>query len=68
MVLPPSSFVMIFSSFSGFAGHIAEGYIHWPLMAAGTVAVIIGSQIGAMVMKEKMKPPHGLKKYSVCSC
>jgi len=50
-----SSFVVIFSSFSGFAGHIAEGHFHWPLMVATTIAVIIGSQIGAKVMKEKMK-------------
>ena len=50
-----SSFVVIFSSFSGFAGHVAEGRFHWPLMVATAIAVIIGSQIGAKVMKEKMK-------------
>ncbi len=50
-----SAFVVIFSSFSGFAGHLAEGHYEWPLMVATTVAVIIGSQIGAKVMKEKMK-------------
>ncbi len=51
-----SSFVVIFSSFSGFAGHLAEGHFNWPLMLITTIGVIIGSQIGAMVMKEKMKP------------
>ncbi len=50
-----SSFVVIFSSFSGFAGHIAEGHFNLPFMLATTIAVIIGSQIGAKVMKEKMK-------------
>ena len=50
-----SSFVVIFSSFSGFAGHVAEGRFHWPLMVATAMVVIIGSQIGAKVMKEKMK-------------
>lgn len=50
-----SAFVVIFSSFSGFAGHIAEGHFNWSLMAMTSVAVIIGSQIGAKVMKEKMK-------------
>ena len=50
-----SSFVVIFSSFSGFAGHIAEGHFHWPLMVATAIAVTIGSQIGAKVMKERMK-------------
>lgn len=37
------------------AGHLAEGHYEWPLMAVTTVAVIIGSQIGAKVMNEKMK-------------
>lgn len=51
-----SSFVVIFSSFSGFAGHLAEGHFNWPLMFFTTIAVIAGSQLGATVMREKMKP------------
>jgi len=50
-----SAFVVIFSSFSGFAGHVAEGHFDWPLMIATSIAVIVASQIGAKVMKEKMK-------------
>lgn len=50
-----SSFVVVFSSFSGFAGHVAEGHYDWTLMALGLVAVVVGSQIGAKIMKEKMK-------------
>ena len=50
-----SAFVVIFSSFSGFVGHIAEGHFNWPLMIATSIAVILASQIGAKVMKEKMK-------------
>ncbi|MCF8070343.1 MAG: sulfite exporter TauE/SafE family protein [Desulfobacterales bacterium] len=50
-----SSFVVIFSSFSGFAGHISEGHFNWPLMIVASIAVIIGSQFGAKFMKEKMK-------------
>ena len=50
-----SAFVVVFSSFSGFAGHIAEGRFDWPLMAVTSIAVILGSLIGAKVMKEKMK-------------
>ena len=50
-----SSFVVIFSSFSGFAGHLAEGHYDWPFMISTTIAVIVGSQIGAKVMNEKMK-------------
>ncbi len=51
-----SAFVVIFSSFSGFAGHVAEGHFNWPLMIATSIAVIIAAQIGGKVMKEKMKP------------
>jgi uncharacterized membrane protein YfcA len=50
-----SSFVVTFSSFSGFAGHVAEGHYDWLLMVMTTIGVIIGSQIGAKVMKEKMR-------------
>lgn len=50
-----SAFVVVFSSFSGFAGHVAEGHFDWRVMVLGLVAVIIGSQIGAKVMTEKMK-------------
>ncbi len=51
-----SSFVVVFSSFSGFAGHIAEGHWNFQLMLFTGIAVIIGSQIGSRVMKDKMKP------------
>jgi uncharacterized protein len=50
-----SAFVVVFSSFSGFAGHIAEGHYDWRVMALGLVAVVVGSQIGAKVMRERMK-------------
>ena len=50
-----SAFIVIFSSFSGFAGHVAEGHFQLNLMVLTLIAVIIGSQIGAKVMKEKMK-------------
>lgn len=50
-----SAFVVIFSSFSGFAGHVAEGHFDWPLMLSAGLAVIIGGWIGARVMKDKMK-------------
>lgn len=50
-----SAFIVIFSSFSGFAGHVAEGHFDWQLLLFSSIAVIIASQIGAKVMKEKMK-------------
>jgi len=50
------SFVVVFSSFSGFFAHVAEGHFDPKLLAATTIAVIIGSQFGARVMRGRMKP------------
>ncbi len=50
-----SSFIVIFSSFSGFAGHVAEGHFNISLLVCTSIAVVVASQIGAKVMKEKMK-------------
>ena len=60
-----SSFVVIFSSFSGFAGHVAEGHFNCPLMISTAVAVLIGSQVGAKVMKEKMKAKWIKQLYAI---
>jgi uncharacterized membrane protein YfcA len=50
-----SAFVVVFSSFSGFAGHVAEGHYDWRVMLIGLIAVIVGAQVGAKVMNERMK-------------
>ncbi len=50
-----SAFIVLFSSFSGFLGHAAEGHFNWQILIFCTIAVIIGAQLGAKVMKEKMK-------------
>jgi uncharacterized membrane protein YfcA len=50
-----SAFIVIFSSFSGFAGHAAEGRFDLTLLVLTLVAVVVASQIGAKVMREKMK-------------
>ncbi len=51
-----SAFVVVFSSFSGFAGHVAEGHFEPGLMIGCLIAVVIGSRLGAQLMNEKMKP------------
>ena len=51
-----TSFVVVFSSFSGFLGHVAAGHIE-PLLATLTVvAVILGSQLGSWLMASKARP------------
>ncbi len=60
-----STFIVIFSSFAGFTGHVAEGHFNWPLMLSTAAAVLIGSQIGAKMMKEKMKAKWIKQMYAV---
>ncbi|OAG28459.1 sulfite exporter TauE/SafE family protein [Thermodesulfatator autotrophicus] len=50
------SFIVVFSSFAGFLGHVAEGRFDPKLLLTSTVAVILGAQLGARFMRHKMKP------------
>ena len=50
-----TAFVVTFSSFSGYLGHMAQGEMNWVLTAVVVVAVIIGSQLGGMYMTKKAK-------------
>ncbi|MEJ2599345.1 MAG: sulfite exporter TauE/SafE family protein [Anaerolineales bacterium] len=53
-----SAFTVVFSSFSGFLGHVAVGHFDWLLMGVMAVVVIAGSQGGALVMQARLKPQH----------
>ena len=50
-----SAFTVVFSSFSGFFTHALTGHFFLPLLLSASVAVIVASQLGAKVMREKMK-------------
>lgn len=50
-----SSFVVTFSTFSGFLGHLSTGHIDWTLASVGAVAAIAGSQLGSHHMSNKLK-------------
>jgi len=50
-----TAFVVTFSSFSGYFGHMAQGKMNWPLTIIVVVAVIIGSQLGGRFMTQKAK-------------
>jgi uncharacterized membrane protein YfcA len=50
-----TAFVVTFSSFSGYFGHMAQGKMNWPLTVIVVAAVIIGSQLGGRFMTEKAK-------------
>ncbi len=60
-----SAFVVVFSSATGFLGHLAVGHFDWRLMTVLAIAVILGSQIGARVMHLHMKPRHLKQMFGV---
>ena len=60
-----TAFIVTFSSFSGFLGHVAEGHIDLTLAALSLVAVIAGSQLGAWFMVNKAQAGWVKKMYGV---
>jgi len=60
-----TAFVVTFSSFSGYLGHMAEGNFNWPLTILVIIAVIIGSQLGGSFMSAKAKPKWVKSLYAV---
>ncbi len=51
-----TAFVVTFSSFSGYLGHMAQGHFNWSLTIIVVIAVIIGSQLGGNFMSTRAKP------------
>lgn len=60
-----TAFVVTFSSFSGFFGHVAEGHFNWTLTIIVIIAVIIGSQMGGSFMSTKAKPKWVKQLYAI---
>jgi Predicted permeases len=50
-----SAFIVLFSSFSGFFGHLGTGHLDVTLMAYTALAAFIGGQVGSHLMHSKMK-------------
>lgn len=50
-----TAFVVTFSSFSGYLGHVSQGHMNWALTAMVVAAVIIGSQLGGRYLTQKAK-------------
>ncbi len=50
-----TAFVVTFSSFSGYFGHVSQGHINWPLTLVVVLAVVLGSQLGGRYMTQKAK-------------
>ncbi len=60
-----TAFVVTFSSFSGYLGHMAQGEMNWVLTVIVVIAVIIGSQLGGMYMTQKAKSKQVKIVYAV---
>lgn len=60
-----TAFVVTFSSFSGFMGHVAEGHFNWPLTVLMILAVLAGSQLGGNFMATKAKPKWVKQLYGI---
>ena len=60
-----TAFVVTFSSFSGYLGHMSDGPMNWPLTLILVGAVIIGSQLGARFMSNRAKPKMVKKIYAI---
>ncbi|MEJ5315684.1 MAG: sulfite exporter TauE/SafE family protein [Tenuifilum sp.] len=60
-----TAFVVTFSSFSGYLGHVSHGHINWPLTIVVVLAVIIGSQLGGLYMTQKAKSKQVKVVYAV---
>ena len=50
-----SGFIVVFSSFSGFLGHISTGHLDMTLMTYTASAAFIGGQVGSHLMYSKMR-------------
>jgi len=60
-----TAFIVTFSSFSGFLGHMAEGRIDPWLVIFSIAAVVAGSQFGAWFMTKRAKPGWVKRFYGV---
>ena len=50
-----SGFIVIFSSISGFLGHLGSGHLDAELMIYTAIAAFIGGQVGSHLMHSKMR-------------
>ena len=60
-----TAFVVTFSSFSGYLGHMSQGNMNWGLTLVVVLAVIIGSQLGGRYMTQKAKSKQVKIAYAV---
>jgi uncharacterized membrane protein YfcA len=60
-----TAFVVTFSSFSGYLGHLSQGHFDAGLTALVVVAVILGSQLGGRYLTQKAKSGQVKTAYAI---
>lgn len=60
-----SAFIVLFSSFSGFFGHLTTGHLDMTLMIYTALAAFLGGQVGSYLMHSKMKSETIKKMFGV---
>lgn len=65
MAAATTAYVVTFSSFSGFFGHVAEGHMEGKLTALVVLGVLLGSQLGASFMAKKAKAGWVKRTYGI---
>ena len=63
-----SGFIVIFSSISGFLGHIGTGNLDAELMIYTAIAAFIGGQVGSRLMYSKMRSRTIKQMFGVVLC
>lgn len=65
MAAATTAYVVTFSSFSGFLGHVVEGHLEVKLTALVVVSVLLGSQLGANFMARRARAEWVKRTYGV---
>lgn len=60
-----TAFIVTFTAFAGFLGHMAQGHIDYVLAIFTIIAAIAGSQLGSWFMANKARPSWIKKLYGV---
>jgi len=53
-----TSFIVIFSSLSGFLGHATLGHMDWHLLLLTAIGSALGSLVGAWLMTDRLRSPQ----------
>lgn len=65
MAAASSTFIVCFSSLTGFLGYASTGQINWGFVLPAAVASLIGGLVGARIMSSHLKSKHISRLFSI---